>query len=254
MFLGYRLLLGAEPSAYVSPEDAPIEQIRQDWFAAHAAFPSAEQEAVLRKDWVDEEVLYRRALELGLDQSDAIVRRRLVQLMRFLIEDMDSIEPPTERELQAWLEEHPGEFAEPGVFSFTHRFFSRGERGAGLAADARSALGALKQDPEATVQADPFFRGGDFEDVTPAEIKRAFGTQFAQSIAELPLQQWAGPVKSSYGLHLVYVRGRRAAELPKLEELRDAVEADWLEAARERQNEEALAKLRARYAPGETLR
>jgi parvulin-like peptidyl-prolyl isomerase len=59
-------------------------------------------------------------------------------------------------------------------------------------------------------------------------------------------------VKSSYGLHLVYVTNRTSAEPPELETVRDKVEQDWLQAERDRHNEEALAKLRARYAPEAT--
>jgi parvulin-like peptidyl-prolyl isomerase len=56
-------------------------------------------------------------------------------------------------------------------------------------------------------------------------------------------------VKSSYGLHLVFVSSRTSAEAPKLDTVRDKVEQDWLQSERARLNEEALTKLRARYAP-----
>ena len=249
VFFAHRVLFGAPPSEYVAPKDAPVEQLREDWFAARGALPSAEEESALVQEWVEDEILYRRAIELGLDQNDTIVRRRLVQRMRFFLEDTYRVEPPTDSELQAWLEQHPHEFAMPAKVSFTHRFFSRGKRGAELTADARSALGTLQNDSAAVVEGDAFFRGSTFEDITPAEIKRAFGSEFEERIAGLPLEQWMGPVKSSYGLHLVYVRSRTSAEAPKLETVRDEVERDWLEAERDRHNEEALAKLRARYAP-----
>jgi hypothetical protein len=251
VFFAHRVLFGTAPSEYVAAEDAPLEQIRQDWFAVKGAFPSAEEEAALVHEWVDDEILYRRAIELGLDQNDTIVRRRLVQRMRFFLEDTHRIESPTDTQLQAWLEQHPHKFAMPAKVSFMHRFFSRGKRGAELAADARSVLETLQDDSKAVVESDPFFRGSTFEDITPAEIKRAFGTEFGESIADLPLGQWMGPVKSSYGLHLVYVRNRTSAEAPKLETVRDKVEKDWMQAERDRHNEEALARLRARYAPGE---
>jgi hypothetical protein len=252
VFFAHRVLFGAPPSDYVAAEDAPVEQIRQDWFAAKGALPSAEEEVALVQEWVDDEILYRRAIELGLDQNDTIVRRRLVQRMRFFLEDTYRIEPPTDAQLQAWLEEHPHEFAMPAKISFTHRFFSRGKRGTELAADARSALETLQNDSKAVVEGDPFFRGSTFEDITPTDIKRAFGREFEESIADLPLGQWMGPVKSSYGLHLVYVRNRTSADAPKLEAVRAKVEQDWLQAERARHNEEALAKLRARYAPEAT--
>ena len=250
VFFAHRVLFGAQTSEYVVAEDAPAEQIRQDWFAAKGALPNAEEEAALLEEWVEDEILYRRAIELGLDQNDTIVRRRLAQRMRFLLEDTVRIDPPSDAQLQNWLERHPDKFAIPVKVSFTHRFFSRGKRGAELAADAGSALETLQDDSKAAVEGDPFFRGGTFEDITPAEITRAFGTDFGERIDHLPVGQWMGPVKSSYGLHLVYVRNRTSAEAPKLETVRVKVEQDWLQSERARHNEDALAKLRARYAPG----
>jgi len=248
-FLAHRILFGAPISKYVAPADAPIEQIRQDWFAAKGALPDAEQEAALVQEWVDDEILYRRAIELGLDQNDIIVRRRLVQRMRFLLEDTSRIEAPGDAELRAWLSEHPQKFALPAKTSFTHLFFSRGKRGAELGASAAAALEALQRDPNAEVDSDSFFRGSTFEDATLMDIKRAFGPEFAQSIDHVALGQWTGPLKSSYGLHLVFVHHRTPGATPDLDAVREKVEQNWLQSERARRNREALAKLRARYAP-----
>ena len=47
----------------------------------------AELDALIQ-DFVDEEILYREALELGLDRNDLVVRRRLRQKMEFLHLDL----------------------------------------------------------------------------------------------------------------------------------------------------------------------
>jgi len=250
-FLAHRLVFGAPSSEYVVPANAPVEQLRQDWFAAKGVLPDPKQEAALVREWVDDEILYRRAIELGLDQNDTLVRRRLVQRMRFLLEDTYRIEPPSDAQLQARLEEHPERFAAPSRTSFEQLFFSRGKRGAELGAAARSALETLNEDPKAAVEADPFFRGSTFEELTPVEIERAFGREFAQSMENLPVGQWSGPVTSAYGLHLVYLKDRASAAAPKLDAVRDAVERDWLQSEQTRRNQEALARLRARYSPEE---
>jgi peptidyl-prolyl cis-trans isomerase C len=247
-FLAHHFLFEAGPSRTLSPEDAPIEQLREDWFSAKGALPSEDQEAALVRDWLEEEILYRRAVELGLDQNDTIVRRRLVQRMRFLLEDTSRIDPPSEAQLQSWLDQNPGKYAESAKISFTQLFFSRGKRGTELARDARSALDLLQSDPDATVESDPFFRGRHFENATPDEIRRAFGADFAESLAGAPVGRWSGPVRSSYGLHLVRVNHRVPATTATLDEVRKKVETDWMAAERTRRNEEAMARLRARYS------
>jgi len=248
-FFAHRVLFGTPSSKYVTPADAPIEQIRQDWFAAKGTLPDPDEEAALVQEWVDDEILYRRAIELGLDQNDTIVRRRLVQRMRFLLEDTSRIEAPGNVQLRAWLAEHPKKFALPARISFTHLFFSRGKRGSDLGPSATAALESLQGDPDAEVDSDRFFRGDAFEDATLMDVQRAFGPEFAQSIDLVPVGQWTGPVKSSYGLHLVFVHHRVAETAPDLDAVREKVERDWLQSERARRNREALARLRARYAP-----
>jgi hypothetical protein len=249
VFSAHHWLFGRSASDYVAPEDAPIAQLREDWRAARGELPSAEQEAALINEWIEEEVLYRRAVELGIDRNDTIVRRRLAQRMRFLLEDRYRLEPPSDAQLRTWLGDHPERFAEPGTTSFEHLFFSRSKRGAKLVDDAQATAEVLQSDPEAQVSGDPFFRGAAFEAATDAEIRRAFGRELAEAMADVPMGLWAGPLSSAYGLHLVLVTDRTTPPPPTLEAIRARVEEDWLRAERARMNAEALERLKARYAP-----
>ena len=44
---------------------------------------------------------------MGLDRDDTVIRRRLRQKLEFLVEDARDAAPPTDAELQAWLDAHP---------------------------------------------------------------------------------------------------------------------------------------------------
>ena len=251
VFTVHHWLFGRSQSEYVGAEDAPIEQIRKDWQVARGRLPSAEEEAALVDEWLEEEVLYRRAVELGIDRNDTIVRRRLAQRMRFLLEDTSVVEPPSDEQLRAWLATHPERFADAATTSFEHVFFSRSKRGAHLLADAKAALTQLRRDPEANVEGDPFFRGTTFEAATESDIRRAFGRDLADALTKLPAGRWSGPLGSAYGLHLVLVTDRTAQAPPAFAEIRARVEEDWTRAERERLNEEALERLKARSAAPE---
>ena len=52
---------------------------------------------------VQEEILYREALAMGLDKDDTIVKRRMAQKMQFLAEDVAAAREPTTEELEAWF-------------------------------------------------------------------------------------------------------------------------------------------------------
>src|SRR6185295_8872661 len=88
-----------------------IHGLRQDHLRRNGALPTASEEAALVQRYIDNEVLYREALALGLDRGDIIVRRRLVQKMEFLTEGIDPIATPTDDELQGYLDAHSERYA-----------------------------------------------------------------------------------------------------------------------------------------------
>src|SRR5512134_1361088 len=68
--------------------------------------PSEEELKGLIDDYVKEEIATREAVANGLDRDDAIIRRRLRQKLEFLVEDTADLSPPTDADLQRWLDGH----------------------------------------------------------------------------------------------------------------------------------------------------
>ena len=69
---------------------------------SQAGKPVSQQELdSLVQGWIKEEVFYREAMALGLDRDDSIIRRRLVQKLMFIIEDVDA-DPEHQAELEAF--------------------------------------------------------------------------------------------------------------------------------------------------------
>lgn len=215
--------------------------------------PSATEEAALVDAWIEDELLYREALALGLDRRDVVVRRRLVQSMGFLLEE-DAAPAPADDALRAYLTAHAERFATAPSVTFEHVFVrakpgpdavGTGEGdGAERARALRAELGA-GADPARL--GDPFAHGARLAGRTPAEIDGVFGPGFAARVATLPVGTWSEPVASSYGLHLVRVVGREPGGVPELATIREAVAADWRHAQREAARRRGVAQLRERY-------
>jgi len=84
--------------------------------------PPTDQELKgLIDDHIKEEIATREATAMGLDRDDAIIRRRLRQKLEFLVEDAVDQAPPTDAELQAWLDAHPGAFRREAPVPVGHR-------------------------------------------------------------------------------------------------------------------------------------
>ena len=56
--------------------------------------PTPQELNRLVENKVQEEILYREALAMGLDKDDTIVKRRMAQKMRFLAEDVAAAREP----------------------------------------------------------------------------------------------------------------------------------------------------------------
>jgi hypothetical protein len=181
---------GAGPEAAIPPAETivisagQVEQMRRDLRAQNGMAPTAAQLDAAIEGAIDEEVLYREALAIGLDRDNAAVRQRLVQDARFVADDPDQDEdalyrmalelgldrsdqvvrrqlsttmwlvastvllkreaPPDEAELEAYLRQHPEQFMEPWRVRLSHVYLSKQRRGAAAGDDARSLLETLR--------------------------------------------------------------------------------------------------------------
>jgi hypothetical protein len=81
-----------------------------------------------------------------------------------------------------------------------------------------------------------------------SEVARLFGKGFPKKLSGLPVGQWAGPVESGYGLHLVLIQKRSAGRSPALKEVRDDVLREWKAARRQELKQAMRQKLLEKYA------
>jgi len=212
--------------------------------------PTDAERDLLIADYVQEEVLYREALDLGFERGDLIIRRRLVQKMEFLLEDLSPVPEPTDGVLQSWLDRHPEDYEQPARYELDHVYFSRDRHGEQTVAVAQQALRGLTPGVSAAEAA----RSGD-PSMIPAHqslraisrVARDFGGDFARGIVDLEPGDWRGPVTSSYGEHLVRINERHDARPASLDEVRDAVRRDYETAERHARRQQTLELWVDRY-------
>src|SRR5690242_17102463 len=75
--------------------------------------PEAATRAALVDREIEEEMLFRQGLALGLDRNDELVRRRIVQKMQFLLEDVSPPAEPADAELRAFYSLHADRYTTP---------------------------------------------------------------------------------------------------------------------------------------------
>jgi hypothetical protein len=197
---------------------------------------------------VEEEMLFRRGVALGLDRDDEIVRRRIVQKMEFLLNDVNAPAEPSEAELLAFFNSHAERYATPDRATFSHVFFSAENGESAARQRAGDALNRIAQGASVAALGDPFPDLYHFSAYETGQVERLFGrNEFASAVFAAPTARWMGPYRSSYGWHLLYVQTRRPAAQPVLAEVRDRVRTDFLLDAQARTNDDAFSRLASEY-------
>jgi hypothetical protein len=212
--------------------------------------PTEEELQGLVRDYIREEAAYREGLALGLDRDDMIVRRRLQQKLEFLSDELATRTEPSEAELQSFLQTHSGLFQSEPLFSFRQIYFNPQLHGGNLHRDMARALEDLERaGPRANTAefGDPFLLEQNFENVSLSDVKKTFGDQLASALAALRLGTWQGPIVSGYGTHLVFVAQRSESRVPKLDEVRDQVRREWLDAKRKEASDTFYQAILSRY-------
>ncbi len=227
-----------------------VAQLRTQYRMQFGDDPTPASMAQLVSRYVDDEVLYREGLAMGMDRDDEIVRRRIIQKMQFLEQDRTAPPEPSAAEIDRFYAAHLAQYAMPEGVTFTHMFFSP-DKGGDQAARSRAAqaLAALGNSPtSASGRGDNFPDLRDYSDFTQEQALRLFGdTQLAQVLFTVPAGTWSGPFKSAYGWHLIYVEARTPARTPPLAEIRDRVRSDVMTAAEAQLNRRRFDALKARY-------
>ena len=255
LFAGYATLNRVRPASASSPQieitNGDIEQLRQAWQMQWKRPPTTDELDGLVAGEVRERILAREAMKLGLDQDDTIVRRRLAQKLEFMLQDVATIRQPTEDEVARYFAKNRTAYTIPAHLTFSHIYFSSTNH-PNAEQDAKDILQRFRaSNAEAAAAAaafgDPFLLDAEFYDKPLPEIEQTFGREFSAAIASLATGEWRGPVRSTYGWHLVKVTTREAARLPTLAEVRERVQKDLADEQRRKTNDEVFERLKSQY-------
>lgn len=211
--------------------------------------PTEKELSGIIEESIRDEVAYREALAMGLDRDDPYVRRRMRMKTELLMEDIISLTPPTDEELNTFLVENRDQFKQQPEIAFSQIFFNAEKRGASL----ESELNAIKQQLQSSQTdlsqdlGDAIMLPQNYPLAALNIVKRQFGEAFAEQIITLDPGIWSGPVVSTYGVHLVLVRDRVDGYDPELAEIRPVVEREFMANRRKHIKEEAYKKLQEQY-------
>ncbi len=205
--------------------------------------PSKDETDGLIRDWVADQVYYREALNLGLDQGDEVVVRRMRRKLEAMTVAEAETKTPRDAELQALIDKDPARYAEDPRTSFDQVYL--GADTPQNRALAETQLARLRKRERVTGTPIPI--PASFSGASADQISGTFGDEFTLALRNVAPGPWNGPIASGLGLHLVRVSARTAAQPPVLAKVRQRVENDWRAGANARAREEAYARMLEGY-------
>ena len=287
VFYQVQAIVFPEPKTVIGPLSESVQDaLQQQWLSRFGNLPTAQQKTKMIDDELNHDLLFQRAVELKLHLHDSIVFDQLIRNMRFLeidkgksnndlfqhalemrlhlrdevvkrrlIEKMKQrllmINPPAEvskTQINNEFVARQYQFYRSPRYSVSHIFISP-EREAELDSVIKTIQDQRLSATTARYLSSPFMSGYEFQAQTTEQLARSFGTVFMSDLtkADPTVDQWHGPIHSSFGYHYVWVSAIEPARDARLEEVAGQLRRSLEVTAREQALQSAIADLRADY-------
>ena len=201
--------------------DQEITSLISAWKSQVGRNPTDDEISRIITNLIEEEILYREALILGLDREDRIIKRRLAQKITFLKQE-SLVSKPSNKDLMDFFITNKKNYYIQPTFTFKHYFFSAENNSEERSNNAFNKIIVTNE----IINADPFFLGKSFSDNSLDEISGNFGRQFTLNFNKIELNKWVGPYKSSFGHHIIFIVDSKPGYYPEITQVLNQVEVD----------------------------
>lgn len=219
--------------------DAQVDQEARQVFESSRGRPPNEQELeALRQVWLDNEVLYREGLALGLDKGDKAIRERVIFKALSMVDAGTKRPPFDEQVLRDWFEKNRAKYDEPARFDFQEAVFTGDPSESAVRAFVSALNAGATPDTEAGLRV--------FTDRPHGNLVQSYGEDFVKALERSSPGEW----------HALHSKDRwRAVRLESItppkpadfEALGGVVLQDWTDATLSEQRSAAVRALAKKY-------
>ena len=200
---------------------------------------SDEQREFIASSYVEEQILVREAIAIGLD-NDARIHDMLAQKMRHVLSG-DVIQP-TQMELNEYYQGNIQSYQTIPSVSVNEIVLN----------DLDEIPNAVQQLLKQGASADEILdlspgTAAPLPNVNHVDLSNIFDPEFADNVFNAETNAWVGPFRSNRGQHFLKITERAEARLPPIEEILDRVRLDWFTQEEEVRLQEEINKLWDQY-------
>jgi PPIC-type PPIASE domain len=226
-----------DPRTIVVGADVDSEA-KETFKASRGREPNAEERKALHRVWLDNEVLYREGLALGVDKGDPAIRERVIFKALSVIDSSVKLPPADDRVLRAWFESHREKYDEPARYDFEEAALS-GDNSEAAVRDFVQALNSgTPGDAKAGLRV--------FKGRPRANLVESYGPEFVKTLEEAQPGVWQ-VLQTRDGWRAMRLNAITKAKPAVFESLRGVVLHDWTDAAAAEQRTAAVRALAKKY-------
>lgn len=226
-----------DPNKIVVGAEVDSEAI-ETFEVARGRKPNAEELKALHKVWLDNEVLYREGLALGVDRGDTAIRERVIFKMLSVVDSNVKLPAIDDKVVRQWFEAHREKYDEPQRYDFdeaalsgtsteqTVRDFVK-ELNGGAPGDAKAGLRVFKGRPH-------------------SNLVQSYGPEVTDTLIKSKPGEWLA-VNTREGWRAMRLNAVIAPKPADYEIIRNVVVQDWTDATAAEQRSAAVNVLAKKY-------
>jgi hypothetical protein len=221
--------------------DARLSELTSIFMEGQGREPSPIEVDNMIIKWAQNEVLFREAKKMGLDQGDEMIRSRLVLKMQNVLFNSVSVEVPPDAQLKAWFEEYKEDYDIPAKYTVEQFYFAADNPDALEEAEAlTTTIGSADVPPDYEQQL------RRYPSRPKASLKNLFNDNGLQNLLKSNINQWQ-VVSSKKGLHLARVTKLEPAKQADFYAIKRQVIKDWKRYSKDLQLMQQTTEIANRY-------
>lgn len=200
---------------------------------------TSEQQEFITASYVEEQILVKEAVELGLD-NDARIHDMLAQKMRHVLSG--DIIQPTPAELESFYSSNSELYRAPATVSVDELILdTRNE----ISIEIQTLISEGVNSDEILEMASG--SSAPLPNANHLDLSNIFAPEFADAVFQSQGNEWIGPFSSNRGQHFLKIIERSEERIPPMAEIADRVRLDWITQEEEIRLQQEVNKLWDRY-------
>ncbi len=206
--------------------------------AARGHEPNAAELTALRHVWLDNEVLYREGLALGVDKGDPAIRDRVIFKALSVIDANVKLPTIDDAGLRKWFEAHREKYDEVTRYDFDEAALSSEGKQAEVVEFVKELNGGTPGDAKAGLRV--------FKGRPQSNLIQSYGQELADALVKATPGQWQA-LRTKDGWRAMRLNAITPARPANFESIRGVVLQDWTDATASEQRSAAVRELTKKY-------